>query len=335
MHKRGFRLKKDAQEFEREFLRKNARLPNMAFASLVELYNADMLPRLKAKTRQTKKWVLDTHILPYFSELPLDEITPVHIRKWQSDIMTSKDYAPTYLRKINNELNAIFNYAVRFYKLPSNPCHEAGSMGKKTAGEMKFWTLDEFERFVACVSHITARTGFLLLYWTGMRIGELLALTGADFDYVKGTVTIDKSFDVVEGEAEIDDPKTEKSSRTIQVPAAVLQAVREYIPRLYDYQPGDRLFAYTRSYFYKERDAACEASGVKTIRLHDIRHSHAALLIDMGVPILLISERLGHADVETTLRDYGHLYPNKHDDTVARLDELMKPKAPPEGGADD
>lgn len=321
--KRGFALKREALAFEAEFLNKYARSPGMTFSSLVELYNADMKPRLKASTRESKKWIVDTHIIPFFGGLALNEITSAHVRKWQSGIL-SKGYAPTYSKKINNELVAHLNYAVKFYGLPSNPCHAAGSMGKKNAGTMKFWTLDEFERFIACVNRIPAEVGFLLLYWTGMRIGELLALTEADFDFEKGTVTIDESFDVVEGEEEIDDPKTEKSKRTIPVPATVLQAVQEYIPRLYDYRPGDRLFAYTRDYFYKRRDKACADSGVKSIRLHDIRHSHAALLIEMGVPILLISERLGHKDVETTLRTYGHLYPNKHDDTVTRLDELTK-----------
>lgn len=156
-------------------------------------------------------------------------------------------------------------------------------------------------------------------------IGELLALTEADFDFERGTVSITKNFQQVKGVPTISEPKTEKSKRSVPVPATVLQAVQDYIPRLYDYSPGDRLFPYTKEYFHHAMRRGSAASGVEYIRLHDLRHSHASLLIEMGVPILLVSERLGHEDIETTLRTYGHLYPNRHDETVALLDELISP----------
>ena len=331
-HKRGFERKKDAQEWEREFLAKQARSPDMTFASLVALYNEDMAGRLRETTRQSKEWMMNAHILPFFKDLPINEITPAHVRKWQAGLL-SKDFKPTYLKTINNQLTAILNYAVKYYGLPSNPCHVAGSMGKKNADAMKFWTQAQFEQFIACVDRWPARVGFLLLFWTGMRIGELLALTEEDFDFANGTVSITKSFQQVRGEGVITEPKTAKSRRTIKVPTAVLKAVQDYIPRLYDYSPGDRLFPYTREYFHHAMRKGCAASGVEYIRLHDLRHSHASLLIEMGVPILLISERLGHEDIETTLRTYGHLYPNRNDDTVQRLDELMKPKSPADGNS--
>ena len=303
----------------------------MTFAALVEIYNDDMEGRLRETTRQSKEWILSTHVMPFFGNLRLNEITPAHVRKWQSGLISNeKEYAPTYLKTINNQLTAVLNYAVKYYGLPSNPCHAAGSMGKKNADAMKFWTHEQFEAFIACVERWPARVGFLLLFWTGMRIGELLALTEADFDFGRGNVSITKNFQSVNGEPRIWDTKTPKGRRVVPVPAAVLQAVKDYIPRLYDYAPGDRLLPYTKGYFHRAMRLGCDASGVEYIRLHDLRHSHASLLIEMGVPILLVSERLGHEDVETTLRTYGHLYPNRHDDTVARLDELMN--APSECG---
>jgi integrase len=245
------------------------------------------------------------------------------VRKWQADLLAG-DYSPTYLKTINNQLVAVMNYAVRFYGLPSNPCHAAGSMGKKDADAMRFWTHDDFSRFIACVDRWPARVGFELLYWTGMRIGELLALTAQDFDFSHGVVSITKNYQRISGEGIITEPKTKKGKRSVPVPAAVIEAVREYIPRLYDYDPGDRLFPFTKDYFHRAIRKGCKASGVELIRLHDLRHSHALLLIEMSVPILLVSERLGHEDVETTLRTYGHLYPNRHDDTVARLNDIIK-----------
>ena len=322
--KRGFERKKDAQEYEREFLSRMTRSTDMSFASLVELYNEDMVGRLRETTRQSKGWMQKAHLLPFFGDLPVNEITPAHVRKWQSGLLQdAKGYAPTYLKTINNQMTAIMNYAVKYYGLPSNPCHAAGSMGKKNADAMKFWTHTDFERFIVCVDKRPAQVGFLLLFWTGMRIGELLALTEADFDFNRGTVTISKNFQQVSGEGVISEPKTPKGKRSIPVPVAVLQAVQEYIPHLFEYSSGDRLFAYTKKYFHTAMDNASAASDVERIRLHDLRHSHASLLIEMGVPILLVSERLGHEDIETTLRTYGHLYPGKHEEMVALLDDMI------------
>lgn len=320
--KRGFKLKKDALEWEREFLAKETMSPDMTFTSLVELYIEDMESRLRDTTRQSKEWIMGKHIMPFFGGLQINKITPAHVRKWQSELL-ARDLAPTYLKTINNQLVAVLNYAVKFYGLPSNPCHAAGSMGKKNAEAMKFWTHDQFIAFIASVNRWPARIGFELLYWTGMRIGELLALTEEDFDFTRGLVSIERNYQRVSGEDIITEPKTKKGKRVVPVPAAVLKLVKEYIPRLYNYTPEDRLFPYTKDYFHHAMTKASKASGVDRIRLHDLRHSHASLLIEMGVPILLVSERLGHENIETTLKTYSHLYPGRHDETVKKLDEMI------------
>ncbi len=114
VHKRGFERKKDALEYEREFLASQAMSPDMTFASLVELYNEDMAGRIKRTTKKNKAWLMNTHILPFFAEFQINKITPAHVRKWQSDLI-AKGYKPTYLKTINNQLSAVMNYAVRFY----------------------------------------------------------------------------------------------------------------------------------------------------------------------------------------------------------------------------
>ena len=191
--KRGFERKKDAQEFEREFLAKQERSCDMTFASLWALYCEDMTSRLRENTLQSKKYLVERHILPFYEALKVNEITPAHVRKWQSELL-SKGYAQTYVKTINNQLVAVLNYAVRYYGLPSNPCHVAGSVGRKNADAMKFWTKEQFEAFLACVERPSARAGFSLLFWTGIRIGELLALTLNDFDFEKKTLSVSKSF---------------------------------------------------------------------------------------------------------------------------------------------
>lgn len=307
--KRGFLRQKDAKAFEEEFLRTKARSCDMAFGSMVEIYFDDMKGRLKANTLKNKRYLVDAKILPFFRELPLNEITPAHVRKWQSDLL-AEGLAPTYIKTINNQISAIFNYAVRYYGLQVNPARLAGGVGKKNADEMNFWTVEQFTAVHEKVRKLPARTGLSVLFWTGLRIGELLALTPRDLDLDAGTLSVSKSFQSIDGEEVITEPKTPKSRRVVPVPSKLAAELREYMAALYDVGPDDRLFPFTKHYFRREMLKASEEAGVERIRLHDLRHSHASLLIHLGCPVLLVSERLGHEDVQTTLRTYGHLYPS-------------------------
>lgn len=321
--KRGFLRQKDAKAFEEEFLRTKARSCDMAFGSMVEIYFDDMKGRLKANTLKNKRYLVEAKILPFFKDLPLNEITPAHVRKWQSDLL-AEGLAPTYIKTINNQISAIFNYAVRYYGLQVNPARLAGGVGKKNADEMNFWTVEQFTAVHEKVRKLPARTGLSVLFWTGLRIGELLALTPRDLDLDAGTLSVSKSFQSIDGEEVITEPKTPKSRRVVPVPSKLAAELREYMAALYDVGPDDRLFPFTKHYFRREMLKAAEAAGVERIRLHDLRHSHASLLIHLGCPVLLVSERLGHEDVETTLRTYGHLYPSATSDAVKKLNDLMR-----------
>lgn len=321
--KRGFETKRDAKAFEDEFLRQGSRSCNMTFGSMTEIYLEDMGPRLKANTMQNKRYLIEHRVLPFFKDLPLNEITPAHIRKWQSALLAD-GVAPTYAKTINNQLSAIFNYACKYYGLGMNPARLAGSVGKKHADEMKFWTAEQFNQFIPNVPKLPGRTGLSVLFWTGLRIGELLALSPSDIDLEARTLTVSKSFQSIDGKEVITEPKTQKSRRVIPLPEKLCQELKAYMDALYEPDPDDRLFPYTKSYFHRQMQAGCDACGIEKIRLHDLRHSHAALLIRLGTPILLVSERLGHENVETTLKTYGHLYPTAGGEAVQKLDDLMR-----------
>lgn len=158
----------------------------------------------------------------------------------------------------------------------------------------------------------------------GIRSGELLALTLNDFDFVNKTISISKNYARVGDQDMILDPKTPKSKRIITIPDFLCNIIQDYVQKFYDYESKDRLFQISRHYLQKEMIRGCKASGVKRIRTHDLRHSHASLLIEMGFSPLLIAERLGHEKVETTLQTYSHLYPNKHSEVAQKLDDLNK-----------
>lgn len=326
--KRGFSTKKEALKWEREFLNQIDGSLGMTFQDFIELYLKDMESRLKTTTVQNKRFLIDQKITPYFGKFPLNEIKPTDIRKWQNQLSKYRDsngkpYSLTYLKTINNQITAIFNYAVKFYGLKENPCHKAGSMGKKNADEMLFWTTEEFATFIAALKDRPGSYAiFMTMYYTGIREGELLALTPADIDFEKATMTINKNYHRIHGQDLVTSPKTPKSNRVVTLPAVLLDCLRDYMALCYGLQPASRLFPYSKSFLYREMEYGCKASGVKRIRVHDLRHSHASLLVEMGFSPLLIAERLGHERIETTMETYSHLYPNKQTEVCRRLDEM-------------
>ena len=235
----------------------------------------------------------------------------------------SEKVQKTYLKSIHNQLSALFNYACKYYGLPENPAKVCGSMGRSKADKMDFWTLDEFKRFEAAISDkIISKTIFNLLYWSGMRSGELMALTLGDFDFEAQAVEINKNYARLDREDLILEPKTPKSNRRVSLPTHVCELVKDYANRLVDYEDGERLFEVTKGFLYHEMERGCKKSGVKRIRVHDVRHSHASLLIEMEISVLYISERLGHEDIQTTLEIYAHLYPNKNEQIMDKLNAL-------------
>lgn len=326
--KRGFQTKKEGLEWENQIRLQYTADVGMLFGDFIALYFEDMSHRLKETTLSGKRFMVDKKITPVFSKMPMSQISPTDIRRWQNGLTSYRDekgkpYSQTYIKTINNQLTAIFNYAVKFYALKENPCHKAGIMGKKHADEMEFWTKAEFDTFIKTKeNNYQIYAAFMTLYYTGMRIGELTALTKADVDFEKATITINKSFQRLNGKDIISTPKTPKSNRVVTIPKLLVECLQTYFSILYELKKSDRIFPVSKNYMAREITKGCKECGVKRIRVHDTRHSHASLLIEMGFSPLLIADRLGHEKVETTLNTYSHLYPSKQAGVAERLDNL-------------
>ena len=322
--KRGFKTRREALAWEREQQNKMSANLDMNFQSFVEMYRTDKLGRLKENTWEMKNHIIDRKILPYFGNLKISNITPQQIITWQNELLNYKDekgkpYSPVYLKTVHNQLNAIFNHAVRFYNLRQNHCLKAGSMGKKKNREMLFWTKEEYLKFSdVMMDKPAAFYAFEMLYWCGIREGELLALTPADFDCKKGTVTINKSYQRIKKEDVITTPKTEKSNRTITMPAFLVNEIQDYLNMQYDLGENDRIFTITKSYLHREMERGSKEAGIKRIRIHDIRHSHVSLLIDMGFSAIAIADRVGHESIDITY-NYAHLFPSKQKEMAEKL----------------
>ena len=305
--KRGFKTKKEAEEWYAHFMTQQAADPTMTFEDFWEVYKLDMEKRLRKTTMKQKEYIVKDKLLPYFGKTPINEISAPMIRKWQGELL-QKGFKPTYLKTINNQLSCMFNYAVNFYDLRSNPCHKAGSMGKSKADERPFWTPEEFQKFSdAIIDKHDAWIGFQILFWTGIRLGELLALRVSDIDFENGTLTVDESYTRLDGEDLITPPKNESSIRVITIHKELQDGIKEYIETLYRAHPSTRLFAgRTKRFFEHEMERGCELAGVKKITPHCARHSQASLLYACGFESLEIARRLGHAKVTTTIETYCH-----------------------------
>ena len=310
--KRGFATKKEALEWEREFLQRQSSSMDMKLSSFVDVYFDDKAPRLKERSIMTKRTLIETKILPYFGDKQMNDITAVDIIKWQNALL-NQEYKPTYLRMIQNQLTALFNHAERFYDLKDNPCKKVDKMGRANAKELNFWTKDEFEVFIQCFTEEEEmyRIIFLMLFWLGCRVGELLALTESDIDSEGGTVSISKTYFRRNKTDYITAPKTESSNRKITIPQFLQDEIKQFLDRQYELMPEERIFPITDRAIQKKMKQKTEQAKLKPIRVHDLRHSHIALLIEKGMQPLVIAQRVGHDSVNTTMNIYGHLYPNK------------------------
>ena len=312
--KRGFPTKKAALAWEREFLVQKSADVSMEFEKFVELYISDKRDRIRENTWSTKENIIQTKILPYFKNRRLEDIQPRDVIAWQNEMIQYRDpngkpYSPAYLKTLHNQLSAIFNHAIRFYGLKLNPAAITGNMGKDKHKEMLFWTKEEYLKFAETImDKPQSYSAFEVLYWCGIREGELLALTAADFDLEKGLLSITKSYQRLKGRDIITDPKTPKSVRVIQMPQFLTEEIRDYFKSIYKLQPHDRIFPLTKSYLHHEMDRGSKSAGVKRIRIHDLRHSHVSLLIEMGFSALAIADRVGHESIDITYR-YAHLFP--------------------------
>ena len=170
--KRGFKTKKEALNYEKEFIRKTAADMKMEMNSFIQVYFEDKKNELKENSIRNKQHMLNKHIVPYFGTRKMNEITPAEIIQWQNTIQ-EKGYSKTYERMIQNQLNALFNHAQKIYNLKENPCKKVKKMGKSDANKLEFWTKAEYDRFIAGIEPGSEDyLIFEILFWTGIREGD-------------------------------------------------------------------------------------------------------------------------------------------------------------------
>ncbi len=289
---------------------------NLSFNDLWTEYNDYMKLRLKKQSYRKEYNNYKNHIIPFFGNYLVKNITSRVYLQFMNKLDESS-YSYSFKKSIHTCMVSILNYAVKFYDAPYNIASKVGGFnkGKSKPKKINFWTYEEFKKFISVIDDELYNSFFNTLYFTGMRIGEITALTWNDFkgDFLDVNKTISKEKDE-NGNYIINAPKTEKSIRKIKLDKELIKSIKKI------HNKQKKMINYNNNWFIfggekplsqttltRKKDNYCKIANVKKIKLHEFRHSHATLLLSQGVPVTVISQRLGHSDITMTLNTYSHL----------------------------
>ena len=322
--KRGFATKREAKEWESEYLEsiKTSDVElEMTLSEFYEVYLGDINNKLRYGTIRNKRFIYTKFIEPILGSKQMSKIKVPDILKWQNEIL-GYQFKETYSRSINNQLVAIFNHAERYYELQNNPLKKTIAIGAKHPDSMKFWTKEEFDKFIAVVDDESARLHYTVLFYTGLRVGELIAVRLKNINFERGNIEVVASAQYENSHYIFTKPKTKKSERIVTIPQFLTKMIQDHVKGYFFIDLEEQVFMTNKNRLSRGIVKYSEIARVKRIRVHDLRHSHASLLIEQGIQPNIVQDRLGHEKIETTLRTYSHLYPNKQYHLASFLDQL-------------
>ncbi|WP_193063397.1 site-specific integrase [Oceanobacillus oncorhynchi] len=323
--KRGFKTKKEAKNAEIDFLY-NFDIEdeeNLSFEKIADMYLSWYKKRRKESSYMKIESVVRIHLKPFFGRKKIKEITKRDVIRFHDKLLDNLGIASA--KKIHTILSATLNHAIKMEYLKVNVAREVGNIEMKEPKRLDFWTIDEFKQFIQEVDDLLLKSLFMTLFYGGLRKGEALALTWKDIDFDNNTININKTV----YHNRVTSPKNEASNRKIKMPQHTMNLLGElklqnkikadYVVfgEFYDHVPQTTLDTKYEEYIKR--------AGLKHIRIHDLRHSHASYLINLGNDIQIISKRLGHAKTSTTYDIYSHLYPNAEDEAIEKMENDFKP----------
>lgn len=329
--KRGFATKREAKHAESEIVF-NAAIDNPDnpfFNDVLDEYLKWYEKRRKESSTYRLKGAIKLYIRPSFGNKKIQEITKRDIVRFHNQLL--ENLSISTVKGVHKDLSAILNYGIQMEYLLVNVAREVGNIDIKDNKKVDYWTLEEFKRFLTVVNNDKYVALFMLLFYSGARIGEVLALTWNDIDFKNNHIDINKRY----YNLKTDEPKTESSARIVKMPNHTINLLRQFkLKHTYKddyvifgefYKPMNQSSINIMFHKYLNYFTVDGKQTLKRIRLHDFRHSHASYLINRGYDIQIISKRLGHNKISTTYDIYAHLYPNKEDEAVSKMEDDFKP----------
>lgn len=316
----------------------------LTVSELMEEYIKAKRTETRESTLDKSKRILKYHVLSHLGGYKLKKLTVPVLQKWKMHI-SEKDLSVTTRKNIYAEFRALLNYAVKMEYIPTNSLLKIGNFKTTLESEanhtISYYTAEEFKQFIsaarACAESAQAHGNyfewnyyvfFAIAFYTGMRKGEIHGLRWSDIDneYISVKRSIAQK---LKGGDRITPPKNKSSIRTLQLPKPLIEILNEHKEccKMFDGFSEENYICggnkpLRDSTIQNRNIKFAELAGIKQIRIHDFRHSHASLLANEGINIQEVARRLGHSDVEMTWNTYSHLYPREEERAVAILDKI-------------
>lgn len=333
--------KEECSKAESKFILKNENTINKRFDLVAEEYYESLKQTKKKSTIYTYLKDYNKHIYPYFKSSYINQINTTDIKNWSENVQ-KQGYSIEYLNKIHHNFKSIFDYAIKNYSLEYNPVSVYGRFEEKKDSiindeeKLRYITKEEFDKFISVVDPGLWHNFFITLYYTGARIGEVLALTWKDIDFINNEISITKTLYKIKGEYTITSTKN-NINRKIKMSKVLKEELYETyqnFKKFKDFSHAWYIFGCTMplstTTVNRYKHKYFELSGVHEITIHEFRHSHVSLLIneylksgqtDTSKFFVMMSSRMGHT-IDVMQKTYMHLFPSVQDEIVDLLDNL-------------
>lgn len=290
-------------------------MKKIKFEQALEEYLLFVKLKKKMDTYSTVERRIKKHILPFFNNKYIDEISPFDIIKWQLEI-DKLGFKYNYKSSLYYALSNFYLFCSNFYGV-ENIVKKVGNFKNDEIKEKgNIWTYEEFNQFIESIDNKKYHLLFNLLYFTGIRKGELLALKWEDIDFSNKIISINKT---ITRNHKLQTPKTKTSNRTIMIDDLLLDELKTYS---IDKNSNEFIFDISFTQLLRIKNYYCKKANVKQIKIHEFRHSHACLLYTHEVPIDQISNRLGHSKISITTDTYLKYLPKNEKRVISTLNSL-------------
>lgn len=332
---RGFATKAEAKQFEISLYKDNGEdddINPVYIRTLAKEYLDYKKSNFSYGTYMKQANFFNAIILPNIPNKRVNKFNERDCLKFRSYVH-SLDYSTVYKNDILTAFKGLFHFAQKYYGLQRNPTIVIDKIKQTYEEDLKdikrqqdIWTYDDFELFINYIDDYTYKVFFTTLFFTGMRLGECLALNWSDINENKITIIKNLTRKTDKGQYEIKAPKTKSSYRTITIDSNLQKVLEDYkaiemtSPDFKeDWFVFGRLKPLPQTSIDRIKDTAIKKSGVKRIRIHDLRHSFATNLINNGVSWVAVSKTLGHSSITETLETYTHLLQKTDEKMVENL----------------
>lgn len=330
-----FKTLKDATNeetlYKLQIMQNKTSISNVTLDQIWKEYYNYKLDKIKRQTLN-KLMVQYNGYLKFLGNIKINDFNIKHYQYFKNKL-NENNLSDVYKNKIQGLLSSLIKYSNKYYSTSAEVLKyfEAFKEVNKINKEMLYFTYEEYLKFIDKVSDVNYKVFFQVLYFMGLRQGELTALNWKDIDFKNKTININKTLTTkIKGENyTITSPKTKNSCRVLPIPKNVLESLKTLYNNAKQYTDFNKnWFVFGNSLPFREttiqvnKNKACKLAGVKQIRIHDFRHSCASLLINKGASIALVSKYLGHSNISITLNTYTHMYQSELDNMIKIIDNL-------------